>query len=609
MLLVGVCVAAGIVAGARVLPVLAQGTRLHEQVFGLEDGAVLRFTRAAAGGANVAGAASPADGADELLFQNGALIEKPTGVPGGEAMRSDSGGLGQDRGSGASPRFRPDRITSFGSESNYYSSFAPSVSPHKRLSALDAVVMDGSVPVLVVGDGSRSPVSVTEPSASDSLERDRFWGNVTLDFSKGLVVPIPSVAPTARILALETDPPVTLHIEKDTADNFFAVLEDAPEPGDTRGAGEIRLTFLTDAPVEYFNAERIPNTAAGVLGGKVAPLPSPLRRRVVRFLEELGLRSGVSYRSALERLTEHFRSFQESEESPAIGESIFLDLARSGRGVCRHRAYAFVISAMQLGIPARFVMNEAHAWVEVEVPESGWIRIDLGGAITDFHDQNPSARVHYESRYQDPLPRPEPYRVALARSRGSGESAGGWNQGGDGTLDGDLQRTTSQGSLEPTVASTGDPQGPEAVAAAERSAAAEATPAADGMMSKAPVTHPDFGTAADPEAGSATTSTVVRVPVRLRLNSLSRSVFRGATVSLSGQLVAPVEVGPPAGLRVEVTLLDPHGGRTWPLGVAVTGADGAFAGSFGVAPDIPVGNYRIRVRSVESERFLAAEAH
>jgi transglutaminase-like putative cysteine protease len=43
-----------------------------------------------------------------------------------------------------------------------------------------------------------------------------------------------------------------------------------------------------------------------------------------------------------------------------------LDLARGKRGVCRHRAYAFVIVAQALGIPARFVQNEAHAWVEYQ---------------------------------------------------------------------------------------------------------------------------------------------------------------------------------------------------------------------------------------------------
>ena len=49
------------------------------------------------------------------------------------------------------------------------------------------------------------------------------------------------------------------------------------------------------------------------------------------------------------------------------------------KGVCRHRAYAFLVTAQSLGIPTRLVENEAHAWVEVH-DGTLWRRIDLGGA-------------------------------------------------------------------------------------------------------------------------------------------------------------------------------------------------------------------------------------
>ena len=55
------------------------------------------------------------------------------------------------------------------------------------------------------------------------------------------------------------------------------------------------------------------------------------------------------------------------------------------KGVCRHRAFAFLVTALGLGIPARMVANEAHAWVEVR-GETGWQRIDLGGAAAAIEE-------------------------------------------------------------------------------------------------------------------------------------------------------------------------------------------------------------------------------
>jgi hypothetical protein len=51
----------------------------------------------------------------------------------------------------------------------------------------------------------------------------------------------------------------------------------------------------------------------------------------------------------------------------------------SKKGVCRHRAFAFLVTAQSLGIPTRVITNEAHAWVEV-FDSRLWRRIDLGGA-------------------------------------------------------------------------------------------------------------------------------------------------------------------------------------------------------------------------------------
>lgn len=47
-------------------------------------------------------------------------------------------------------------------------------------------------------------------------------------------------------------------------------------------------------------------------------------------------------------------------------------------GCARHRAEVFVLGVQALGIPARLVLNEAHAFAEAFVPKSGWHLVDVG---------------------------------------------------------------------------------------------------------------------------------------------------------------------------------------------------------------------------------------
>src|SRR5205085_2596405 len=91
-------------------------------------------------------------------------------------------------------------------------------------------------------------------------------------------------------------------------------------------------------------------------------------------------------REAVTKMVEYFRAFTPSTEAPNENGDVYLDLALSKKGVCRHRAFAFLVTALYLGIPARLVHNEAHAWVGVR-DDRLWHRIDLGGAALDLQDQ------------------------------------------------------------------------------------------------------------------------------------------------------------------------------------------------------------------------------
>src|SRR5262249_40233455 len=153
-------------------------------------------------------------------------------------------------------------------------------------------------------------------------------------------VAVPSVSPESRILHVRTEPETPVHFEVDAAGNQFVVL-DGPATRETR------VTFVTDAPRGYFN-QAVPTQAAATDAATVPPMPRTVRDRALVVARELGVRSTDPLPYALEVLVEHFRSFREAESAPRASGDIYSELARGGVGVCRHRAYAFVITAHAL---------------------------------------------------------------------------------------------------------------------------------------------------------------------------------------------------------------------------------------------------------------------
>src|SRR5699024_10805830 len=106
-------------------------------------------------------------------------------------------------------------------------------------------------------------------------------GSFMLDFSGGARVPIPTVAPEARLLSAATDPAVPLSFVRDSADNWFAVAEDPPD-------APVRLTMLVDAPKGHFNMS-IPDLPADVLASHVPPMPRALEESALAFAHDLGI--------------------------------------------------------------------------------------------------------------------------------------------------------------------------------------------------------------------------------------------------------------------------------------------------------------------------------
>ena len=530
---------------------------LHEQVpnLGSDEGSVLVSNGSAEASA---------------IVYRGEILRAPAGGPMSRdehAMSSvpDAEQEGDAPGQRA-PSFTPDRVTSLHGAVPYFEIFQPAITPYKRVSALDAVRLqpDGT-PVLVAAEAARTRVMVEGTGARppDFRERDRFWGSVVLDFDAGREVPLPSVSPESRILSMRTEPEVAMHLERDGADNFIAVLDEQAQTS-------VRVVFLTDAPRSYFGFDRDqtwPDASSDALSNELAPMPERVRQDALTFASELGLRRGMAFDEAMNLLATHFRSFEESDEPPTDTGHVYLDLARGMRGVCRHRAYAFVITAQALGIHARFVSNEAHAWVEVHLPEHrGWMRVDLGGSAQGIAPRNANTGPSYVSSQTDPLPRPETYARALANAAGQTPGVG---SGGGGNA----------------------PGGPT-----------------NGTDPNAPSNQPGGANNANPPSAPTPTITnprIVRRPLALTAEQRNIQVLRGGTIELTGRATTQGEAAP--GVRVEVLLRDAQGGERL-IGVTVTDAQGLYRASLGIPPETSVGAHELIVRTPGNAHLLPAVA-
>ncbi|MFK7990018.1 MAG: transglutaminase-like domain-containing protein [Sandaracinaceae bacterium] len=492
---------------------------------------------------------------DAIVYQ-GEVLPAPEGGGLGRderAMRAGPGDSRQEEEVGRrSPNFHPDRVTDLEGNVGYFTVFTPTIAPYKRVTSLDAVRLapDGT-PILAVADSRRIPVPVLGASvaAPDDRPRDRFWGSVVADFREGTSVPLPSVAPESRVLTLQTEPPTDIRLERDPAGNFHAVSQ--------RGVrAQVRLVFLMDAPRTYFG-QPLGGGQADAHAGRLSPVPVAVQSDALAFAAELGLARGGTFEEAMNTLSAYFRGFEESSDYPRDSGNIYLDLVRSRRGICRHRAYGFVITAQALGMHARFVHNEAHAWVEVERPAGGWMRVDLGGAATGLEARGSDDRPRYDPPVIDPLPRPAEYEQAYEEAR------------------------RMSGLRTPPIEAAGMSGGPDG--------------AGNGTGS---------GTGSRPATDNGGASG--RGFLMLHLDRERYEVFRGHELEITGSTRGNDEGV--EGLRVEAVLQAQRGDREWLLGVTVSREAGRFRGVFGVPPDLPVGDYRLVVRSPGNETWGPAVA-
>jgi Transglutaminase-like superfamily len=423
--------------------------------------------------------------------------------------------------------YRVDRDTSRPDSVRYDDPFIPAVTPFKRLYAYDS--LDEGFE-LVVHDKALRPLEVGGDARPDD---DQFYGDLFVDLVPGVPVRIPSVGPGARVLVARAEPARKFELVRDGADNWFIV-------GEARE--RVRLVLELSIARRVFGSE-FGEVSWAELARSVPALPPSARAAALDVLGSIGVSQSQRPREAVRALVNYFRTFAPSDEAPhaSSGAALYSELSLSRKGVCRHRAYAFVLSALGLGIPARLVRNEAHAWVEVSDGIS-WHRVDLGGAASHIDYEQHSS----EHQHQPPA---DPYQ---------------WPPGAESAQD--LSAQASSSGPKPTT--------PAASGSAPPAARAPRAPTLAGSASNEP----------PPPPGEP------RLHADVSVSSEEHELQRGARLHVSGTARTDQDLCPFS--RVDIALRDKTGAEHW-LGALATDQSGKYEGRVALPFELEVGDYAV----------------
>jgi len=286
-------------------------------------------------------------------------------------------------------------------------------------------------------------------------------------------------------------------------------------------------------------------------------------------LTKLGLDRDMDLGVSFNKLVGYFRAFQAGEIQHPSGD-IYRDLCDTQAGVCRHRAFAFMITANALGIPTRFDENEAHAFVEVWFPDRNWQRIDLGGAALRMEVSGADNKTLHRPRAEDPFTKPPEYSKQYTQ------------------LEGDIRGLTDQ-------------------QIADKRRPLDQSPAS-GTLGAGPgssvATGPDRITP-DPTLPAVTQDPKKPTP-HLMVTQASESAYRGDMLHVEG--VARIDGKGLADHVVDIYLSPSGQGGQHPtaIGSATTDKDGAFRVDLPVPSALALSSYEIYLSSREDAYYNAA---
>jgi hypothetical protein len=277
--------------------------------------------------------------------------------------------------------------------------------------------------------------------------------------------------------------------------------------------------------------------------------------------------------SAFNKLVGHFRGFKEGS-LPANGSGdIYRDLCDTQLGVCRHRAFAFMVTSNALGIPTRYVQNEAHAFVEVWFPERNWQRVDLGGAALRMEVSGADNKTLHRPRAEDQFAKPAAYKNSYTQ------------------LEGDISGLTQQ-------------------QLADKKKSLDQAPASGQFGESGNGNGSGTGTGPDRITPDPTLPAVSQDPKkhtpRLEVTLADASAYRGDVLHIEGRVSATGKALADHPIDIYLSPNGKNGANAVPLGRAVSGADGMFRQDFSVPAGLGLSTYEIWLSSPEDAYYNAA---
>ncbi|HSO31023.1 MAG TPA: transglutaminase-like domain-containing protein [Labilithrix sp.] len=459
--------------------------------------------------------------------------------------------------------FHPDRDTRRPDVLPYDDPFSPSTAPFKRLSAFDTV---DAAYTLSVRDGHTVPLPVAPTPAPDASE-EQFYADLVVDLVAGQKIRVPSVGPGARVLRARAGvgtQDVRFQLWKDGAENWFIEAE---------ATVRARIVMEMSIPRMAFGGD-FGNPSWAELLPVTPPLPPSVQRAANEVAAKIGVSRRLSPRDDVTKLVSYFRGFTESEDPPSSTRDIYLDLALSRKGVCRHRAFAFMVTALNLGLPTRMIVNEAHAWVEVHDGRL-WRRIDLGGAGRTLHDPL-STNVPHD-------PPPDPFS---------------WPQGatrGDDLAERARHASASGPNATPATSASAGTAPPPAASSSAASASSAGSSGGAGASSGAT----GFGSSNGKAGKNGPQSVDERAPSILTMTLVGSDAHRGAPFKIRGTVAAD---GEPCGhVAVEIVLHSRAQGDL-AIGQLATDERGAYDGAIVLPAAVPLGEYDMQARTLGDSR-------
>ncbi|MBI2916302.1 MAG: VWA domain-containing protein, partial [Elusimicrobia bacterium] len=203
-----------------------------------------------------------------------------------------------------------------------------------------------------------------------------YLGNWGVDLSDGRWHVLPSAGAGMEILDIQARDVLGNRVEmdlilgKDKADNFYI------QAGAGGENGKVQILYRVAVPKSYQGWYRVSEN----LSFQYPPL-SEIPPDVREAMEEIGLSGNEdNFREVLDTLVYFFSDFTLEADGISYDKRLrYLNIIHSKCGVCRHRAMAFFRTALAIGMDARYVENEIHAFVEVAIPGMDFMRINLDG--------------------------------------------------------------------------------------------------------------------------------------------------------------------------------------------------------------------------------------